>query len=206
MFTYQSPIPGARVVSGWGRPREYRGGWHEGLDFAVPDGTPVHAAAAGTVVTSAFLSTDPAGEMISIAHPDGSLTRYMHLSQRAVTKGQAVRAGQLIGYSGHTGIKQSAAHLHFDLRANSAALVSYKAKYGTPHRLDAGTLLAEFGRNIGGYTGIPAETFVPAALDPTVVKLAGQQGIPVYKGGSTSTLAVGAMLVGGLYVLMKYAA
>lgn len=212
MFAYQSPIPGAKVTSGWGGDRSYRqqsGGpeaWHEGLDFAVPVGTPVRAAAGGVVSVSTFLATDPAGNIICINHPDGTQTRYLHLSQRLAQKGEQVTAGQLIGKSGNTGIKISAAHLHFDLRALPAAVAAYKAQYGTPKRPSqaTGALVAEFGRSIGGFIGIPAEPFVPAVLDPKVVALARTQGIPVYKGGATSTLFVGLLLAGGIYLLVKH--
>jgi murein DD-endopeptidase MepM/ murein hydrolase activator NlpD len=199
MFAYQSPIPGAKVVSGWGRPREYRGGWHEGLDFAVSEGTPVRAVAGGKVLTSVF-GDGPEGNMISVAHADGTLSRYMHLSKRLVEKGASVSAGQLIAYSGATGIARSAAHLHFDLRANASALASYLRQYGTPKRLDNGRLVPELGRNMAGYTGIPAETFVPAVLTAPVIAQAKQQGIPLYSAAGGIVAVVG--LLGAAYWLV----
>jgi murein DD-endopeptidase MepM/ murein hydrolase activator NlpD len=212
MFDYQSPIPGAKVSHGWGEDRSYREradgaeAWHEGLDFAVPDGTPVRAAASGVVSFSGLLATDPAGNIITLDHADGTRTRYMHLSQRLAQKGQQVSAGQIIGASGHTGIKISAAHLHFDVRANTSALASYKAQFGTPKRpsQSTGALIAEFGRNIGGFVGIPAEGLVPADYAPAVLALAARQGIPLYT-DNRSTLLVGLALVGGLYLLYEYA-
>lgn len=189
MFDYQSPIPGVAVSQGWGKDRSYRGAgaWHEGLDFPVPEGTPVRAAGSGIVSFSAFLADDPAGNLININHPDGTQTRYMHLSQRIAQKGQQVTMGQLIGYSGRTGIKISGAHLHFDVRANPAALATYKAQFGTPRRIDEdGHVVSEFGRNIGGYVGIPGEAIIPATLGPAVIATAMRQGNPLYAQNSSS--------------------
>ena len=83
---------------------------HDGTDFGVPCGTPVHAAGAGTVVGR---STDPAyGRRIVIDHGGGIETSYNHLSAQAVSVGQRVAAGDVIGRSGTTGLS-TGCHLHF---------------------------------------------------------------------------------------------
>ncbi len=86
---------------------------HNGLDFAVTEGTPVYAAADGSVDRSMF---DPGGygNYVRINH-GGYSTLYGHLSRANVTIGNKVRAGDVIGYSGNTG-NSTGPHLHFELR------------------------------------------------------------------------------------------
>jgi murein DD-endopeptidase MepM/ murein hydrolase activator NlpD len=88
-------------------------GRHTGLDFAGPVGTTIMAADDGKVV-----SAGPAGaygNMIEIAHGDGTRTVYAHLSDIDVRKGQTVDRGQHIGDLGNTG-NSSGPHLHFEVR------------------------------------------------------------------------------------------
>lgn len=83
---------------------------HDGTDFGVPCGTPVHAAAAGTVTgvpTSAAY-----GERIVVRHRPGFETSYNHLSSRSVSVGDHVSAGEVVGASGNTGLS-TGCHLHF---------------------------------------------------------------------------------------------
>jgi len=83
---------------------------HDGTDFGVPCGTPVHAAAGGTVVAR---SHDRAyGKRIVIRHRPGLETTYNHLSSQAVSVGDRVSTGQVIGRSGTTGLS-TGCHLHF---------------------------------------------------------------------------------------------
>lgn len=85
---------------------------HNGLDLAVPTGTPIAASAPGVVVTSALDSRGINGEWVAIDHGGGWSTAYLHLSQRLVQPGQTVQAGQQIGLSGATG-RATGPHLHF---------------------------------------------------------------------------------------------
>lgn len=87
-------------------------GHHTGLDFAAPIGTSIDAADSGRVVAA-----EPAGaygNMIEIAHGDGTRTRYAHLSDIDVKKGDTVRRGQHIGDLGITG-NSNGPHLHFEV-------------------------------------------------------------------------------------------
>ncbi|MFI0929414.1 M23 family metallopeptidase [Streptomyces sp. NPDC021012] len=91
---------------------------HSGQDFAVPVGTPVHAAAAGTVVKAGPNGggDGPAyGNAIVIKHANGTYSQYAHLSLIQVHIGQTVGAGQQIALSGNTG-NSSGPHLHFEIR------------------------------------------------------------------------------------------
>lgn len=110
------PSPPADIPAGYkfGAPRPYRAGIHQGLDMGK-EGTPILAAESG-VVTFVGQSSGYGGLMIFIKHAGGWETRYMHLATGSilVKKGQQVSAGQRIGTVGYTGIKRSAAHLHFE--------------------------------------------------------------------------------------------
>lgn len=86
--------------------------FHQGIDLACPQGTPVAAAMEG-VVTTARQSTSY-GNYLCLAHPGGRETRYAHLQYLFVRPGQVVQAGQLLGTAGNTG-RSTGAHLHFEL-------------------------------------------------------------------------------------------
>jgi murein DD-endopeptidase MepM/ murein hydrolase activator NlpD len=126
-----------------GAPRDYRAGIHEGIDFPVPSGTPVLAAASGTVARvdlsfldwtreqqdialyeAVTLGYTPAatldrirGRQVWIDHGKGLVTRYAHLSAvEPLLIGQKIDAGALIGEVGSSGYPQGGPHLHFELR------------------------------------------------------------------------------------------
>ncbi|MEU7037076.1 M23 family metallopeptidase [Streptomyces sp. NPDC046237] len=91
---------------------------HSGQDFAVPVGTPVKAAGAGTVVKAGPNGggDGPAyGNAIVVKHANGKYSQYAHLSKINVHLGQKVGAGQKIALSGNTG-NSSGPHLHFEIR------------------------------------------------------------------------------------------
>ncbi len=92
--------------------------WHPlGIDIAIPSGTPIVAASAGTV---SFVGGNPCcsyGYHVIIDNGAGYETTYAHLSAFAVKKGEAVAVGQRIGSSGTTG-NSSGPHLHFELHRN----------------------------------------------------------------------------------------
>ncbi|MFJ7063801.1 M23 family metallopeptidase [Streptomyces sp. NPDC101115] len=91
---------------------------HSGQDFAVPVGTPVKAAGAGTVVKAGPNGggDGPAyGNAIVVKHANGTYSQYAHLSKIKVNIGQKVAAGQQIALSGNTG-NSSGPHLHFEIR------------------------------------------------------------------------------------------
>lgn len=107
-----APVPGAVIGAHFG---EY-GSWsryHTGLDFRAGYGTPIRAVKAGTVLYAGN-SGNWAGNHVAIKHADGMTTMSSHMSSMAVSAGQTVRAGQVIGYVGQTG-RAFGAHLHFEL-------------------------------------------------------------------------------------------
>jgi murein DD-endopeptidase MepM/ murein hydrolase activator NlpD len=88
---------------------------HLGVDLAAAQGTPVRAAADGTVSWASVKGGY--GNLVEITHPNGYATRYGHLSAIAggVTRGGLVRQGEVIGYVGMTGLA-TAPHLHYEVR------------------------------------------------------------------------------------------
>jgi murein DD-endopeptidase MepM/ murein hydrolase activator NlpD len=94
------------------------GSEHKAIDYGVPVGTPVQAAATGTVKQVGFGSGDRSyGTYIEIDHGTGYTTLYAHLSRVNVSVGQAVVQGQVIGASGESGYV-TGPHLHFEVRKN----------------------------------------------------------------------------------------
>lgn len=86
--------------------------FHRGIDIAAPWGTPVVAARSGTV-TFAGWSTQGYGNLVKVRHAGGDETWYGHFSSIAVSVGQQVKQGQVVGYVGSTGIS-TGPHLHFE--------------------------------------------------------------------------------------------
>lgn len=84
--------------------------FHDGMDLGVPSGTPIRAAAGGTVVMASRYGGY--GLVVRIDHGGGIMTQYAHLSEIDVAVGEDVDAGQHIGYSGNTGVS-TGPHLHF---------------------------------------------------------------------------------------------
>ncbi len=107
------PVNGA-VVSGFGM---RWGQLHAGVDIAVPAGTPIVAAASGTVVLAAY--TGGYGNYTCVDHGGGISTCYAHQSSYAVSSGQSVDQGQVIGSVGCTG-HCFGDHLHFEVRVNGS--------------------------------------------------------------------------------------
>lgn len=133
-----------RITATWGSPS---GGYHPAsspaIDVAMPIGTPLYAAGAGTVVEAIVdrRHCDPrnypnyvqgcydagyggSGVRVRIAHPDGRRSYYQHMDsiEGSIVKGASVRAGQRIGTSGNTGISEGP-HLHYQEENSSGGLI-----------------------------------------------------------------------------------
>ena len=110
------PIGGRTITSNFGTRLDPVAGVnvrnHRGVDIRSECGTPVLSTAAGKVLAAGWSNTS--GWVVRIAHPDGMLTRYAHLSQLEVTAGDWLRAGERIGLSGATG-RTTGPHLHFEI-------------------------------------------------------------------------------------------
>jgi murein DD-endopeptidase MepM/ murein hydrolase activator NlpD len=109
------PVHGT-LTSGFG-PRWGR--MHEGIDIAGGSGTPIAAAATGTVISAGW--SGGYGQLVVLDHGDGLSTAYAHLSSIAVSAGQTVPQGSVVGGMGTTG-SSTGVHLHFEVRVNGAAV------------------------------------------------------------------------------------
>ncbi|MZE80542.1 peptidoglycan DD-metalloendopeptidase family protein, partial [Streptomyces sp. SID5475] len=111
-----APPVGAPVSTPYGaRGRWWSSGRHTGVDYAVPAGTPVRAAAAGVVVSAGW--SGAYGREVVIRHANGLYTQYAHLASTAVHRGRHVRVGELIAHSGSSG-NTTGPHLHFEVRTS----------------------------------------------------------------------------------------
>lgn len=121
------PLANIRQTQGYGSVpgacRYYRSCFHNGVDFGGTIGTPVLAAEAGEVIAVGDNGKIQYGRYIVIKHGNNLSTLYAHLSRQAVTKGQTVARGEVIGYLGQTGYSFGP-HLHF--MVYQAATVSLK--------------------------------------------------------------------------------
>jgi murein DD-endopeptidase MepM/ murein hydrolase activator NlpD len=90
---------------------------HPGIDIGVPSGTPVHAAASGTVIWCGWMSGY--GNLVMIDHHNGLATLYGHNTSIAVSCNQQVSQGQVVSYSGCTGFC-TGPHVHFEVRLHGS--------------------------------------------------------------------------------------
>lgn len=125
------PCPSSsRITSGFGgrsSPTEGASSNHQGIDIGAPTGTPIVAAASGTVVIATYSYS--AGNYVMLNHGGGVYTVYMHCSQLLVSEGQQVSQGATIAKVGSTGYS-TGAHLHFGIRAGGQYL--NPSKYVSP--------------------------------------------------------------------------
>lgn len=105
---FMNPVPGAILTQGLhdlGR----------AVDLAISRGTPIHAAASGTVIFARMGSNGGYGGLVIINHPNGTETLYAHRSKIATSAGEQVSQGEVIGYVGSTG-HSTGPHVHFEVR------------------------------------------------------------------------------------------
>jgi murein DD-endopeptidase MepM/ murein hydrolase activator NlpD len=109
------PVQGvltSRFGPRWGR-------MHEGIDVSASTGTPIAAAAGGTVIVAG--PQGGYGNLVVVDHGGGLSTAYAHQSRIATSVGQAVGRGSILGYVGSTG-NSTGPHLHFEVRVNGGAV------------------------------------------------------------------------------------
>lgn len=113
---YVWPVDGGYISSHQGDGRN-----HKGIDIAAPYGTPIYAAASGTVTDAGTGWNGGYGNCIVIENDDGNVTVYAHQAELAAEVGDYIEAGQLIGYVGSTG-DSTGNHLHFEIRKDGKYL------------------------------------------------------------------------------------
>jgi murein DD-endopeptidase MepM/ murein hydrolase activator NlpD len=141
-----APVPGA-ITSGFGMRRHPILGYrrmHEGMDFKASYGTPIVAVSDGRV--SAAGRAGGCGIAVRIEHGSGLSTRYCHMSRMAVSGGQAVRRGQVIGYVGSTGLS-TGPHLHYEMYRGGRVINPASVQFVSRAEL-SGTELIDFRRQL----------------------------------------------------------
>ena len=114
------PLPGHTYIScHFGEVDAFGNAGHRGTDIPAPEGTPILAAHSGTVLVSGWNGSY--GNQVLLDNGAGLSTRYAHMTQTAVTAGEAVTAGQIIGYAGSTG-DSTGNHLHFEVMQNGVRM------------------------------------------------------------------------------------
>ena len=130
------PVKNGRVVSGFGPRKHPVMGIrrpHKGLDFAARVGTPVYATGTGVVSLARRGWNGSFGNLVQIKHGYGYETRYAHLSRIVVKPNQKVQRGDLIGYSGRSGMVDGP-HVHYEVIKNRSQVdpVAYLVNDVTP--------------------------------------------------------------------------
>ena len=122
------PLPGHTYIScHFGEVDAFGNAGHRGTDIPAPEGTPILAAHSGTVLVSGW--NDSYGNQVLLDNGAGLSTRYAHMTQTAVTAGEAVTAGQVIGYVGNTG-DSTGNHLHFEVMQNGVRMNPLELVFG----------------------------------------------------------------------------
>ena len=112
---------------------------HKGIDFGAHYGTPIVAAADGQVERAGWAGGY--GQQVRLAHAGGIETSYSHMSRMVVASGASVRQGQLIGYSGSTGLS-TGPHLHYEVLRGGEAINPMSVRFISHSTLQGPTLAA----------------------------------------------------------------
>ena len=137
-----APVPGG-ISSRFGMRRHPILGYrrmHSGMDFRARHGTPIVAVTDGRVSGAGRMGG--CGNAVRLDHGGGLQTRYCHMSRMAVSSGQSVRRGQVIGYVGSTGLS-TGAHLHYEMYRSGRAVDPASVNFVTRAEL-SGAQLKEF--------------------------------------------------------------
>ena len=136
------PVVGGRITSNFGARRHPVLGYtrmHSGVDFGAGYGSPIYAVGDARVIFSGWHGGH--GNYIKLDHGGGYATAYAHMSRIAVPSGTAVRAGQVIGYVGSTGLS-TGPHLHYELYRNGAAVNPLSVRFTVSNQVDPDELAA----------------------------------------------------------------
>lgn len=134
----KTPVDGARISSGFGQRLHPILGYtrmHKGIDFAVPQGTPVMAAGAGKVTFRGWAGEY--GNLVVIDHGNGYSTAYGHLSRFAEDThvGEHISQGEVVAYSGMTGLA-TGPHLHYEIRIHNNQVNPATVKIASGRKLE----------------------------------------------------------------------
>ena len=136
---------------------------HRGIDFKATYGTPIYAVTDGTVEYAGRHGGH--GNFVRLMHGGGLQTGYAHMSRIAVSRGQRVRRGQVIGYVGSTGLS-TGPHLHYEMYRNGATVNPSSVRFVTRAQL-SGSDLAAFRASLATLQQVePGAALATLAPDP----------------------------------------
>ncbi len=163
-----APVPG-RITSRYGMRRHPVLGYrrmHSGIDFKASTGTPIVAVADGRVTSAG--RAGGCGNAVRLSHAGNLQTRYCHMSRMAVSAGQQVRRGQVIGYAGATGLV-TGPHLHYEMYRNGNAIDPQSVRLATREQL-GGSELRDFRAQLDRLQTVePGAALVEFGPDPNSV-------------------------------------
>ena len=136
------PVYGGRITSNFGARRHPVLGYtrmHAGVDFGAPHGAPIYAVGDASVIFSGWHGGH--GNYVKLDHGGGFATAYAHMSRIAVASGTRVRAGQVIGYVGSTGLS-TGPHLHYELYRNGTVVNPLSVRFTVSNQVDQKELVA----------------------------------------------------------------
>lgn len=126
----KAPLKFSRITSRFTlrrfHPVQKRWKAHLGTDYGAPTGTPIISTGNGTVIESSYTSNN--GNFVKIRHNNTYTTQYLHMSRRAVKRGESVRQGQVIGYVGSTGLA-TGPHVCYRFWKNGKQVDPYRQKF-----------------------------------------------------------------------------
>jgi murein DD-endopeptidase MepM/ murein hydrolase activator NlpD len=139
----KNPVPFSRITSKFGKrfhPVLKKWAQHNGVDYAAPRGTEIHAIAGGTVTFAGKKGAN--GNLIAIKHPNAMTSYYSHQSRfaKGLKVGNKVKQGQLIGYVGSTG-RSTGPHLHLAIRTGAGFIDPLSVKSTRGMQLQKGSLV-----------------------------------------------------------------
>jgi murein DD-endopeptidase MepM/ murein hydrolase activator NlpD len=159
------PVPGWET-SGYGMRRHPILGYsrmHRGIDFHAPYGSPIYAVTDGVVEFAGRHGGH--GNFVKLGHGGGLETGYAHMSRIAVSPGERVRRGEVIGYVGSTGLS-TGAHLHFEVYQGGQTVNPETVRYVNRAQL-SGAQLAAFRSALATLRQVqPGAALTPLAPDP----------------------------------------
>jgi murein DD-endopeptidase MepM/ murein hydrolase activator NlpD len=136
------PVVGGHITSGFGMRRHPILGYsrlHAGIDFGAAYGSPIYAVSDGTVAFAGWHGGH--GNFVKLEHGGGFGTGYGHMSRIAVSPGSRVRAGQVIGYVGSTGLS-TGPHLHYELYKGGVPVDPMSVRFTVSNSVDSNELTA----------------------------------------------------------------
>ncbi len=161
------PVVG-RITSNFGARRHPILGYtrmHAGIDFGAPWGAPIYAVGDATVSFAGWAGGH--GNHVKLEHGGGWGTGYSHMSRIAVSPGNRVRAGQVIGYVGSTGLS-TGPHLHYELYRNGAKVDPMSVRFTVSNQVD-GKELAAFRAKMAALKAVVPGAALGSAVGPSPV-------------------------------------